>query len=190
MPALLPRFDAFAVAIPEIGRKLAHARVEEIGVLEHLVVEIILGGEAQRVGLDPHVDVLRDQNDVAPRMRAGELHHNGDDVVVGLAFDVVPDQGGAGVERLPGVHDRVEGLVFDVDQIRRVLGQVAVVGDDEGDRLARVADGFGGQAALGAAVGESRMRDQEGQVGLAEGEIGGRVNGDHAWNGSRGGGID
>ena len=85
MPALLPRFDAFAVPIPEIGGKLAHTGIEEVGVLEHLVVEIILGGEAQRVGLDPHVDILRDENDAAPGMGARKLHHDGDNVVVGLA---------------------------------------------------------------------------------------------------------
>ena len=61
---LLPGFHVLAVLVPEIARQLAHAGVEQVGVFEHLVVEIILGGEAQRARLDAHVDVLGHQDDL------------------------------------------------------------------------------------------------------------------------------
>ena len=73
------------MAIPKIRGQFAEARVEEIGILQHLVVEVILGGETQRMGLDPHVDVFRDEDDAPPRMRPRELHDDRDDVVVRLA---------------------------------------------------------------------------------------------------------
>ena len=54
-------------------------------------------------------------------------------------------------------------LVVDGDPADRVLGDVAVVGDHEGDRLAHVVDLVLGQRVLGAAVGERRVRDEQRQ---------------------------
>jgi hypothetical protein len=55
---LFPGLHVLAVRVPEIRREFAHSGVEEIGVLQYLVVEIVLRGEAERAGLDPHVDVF------------------------------------------------------------------------------------------------------------------------------------
>ena len=76
------------------------------------------------------------------------------DAVVGLAL-VVADDGRIGIERLLRVHDRRQRLVVDLDQLQRVLGDVAVLGDDEGDLLALEADLVGGQHSL-RVVGQRR----------------------------------
>ena len=44
-----------------------------------------------------------------------------------------------GLDRGLGVEHRLERLVLDVDQLERVLGEVAVARDNDGDRLAHVA---------------------------------------------------
>ena len=68
-----------------------------------------------------------------------------EDVVVGLAFLVVADDGRVGVERVRGVDDRGQRLVVDVDELERVACRVAVLGDDEGDLLALEAHLVGGE---------------------------------------------
>ena len=85
MSALLPRFHPLAVLVPEIAGEFARAGIEQLRVLQHLVVEIVLGGDAECARLDPHVDVLRHQDHVALRMGLRQMHHNGDDLVVCLA---------------------------------------------------------------------------------------------------------
>ena len=52
---------------------------------EDLVVEVVLGGEAERARLDPQIDVLGDQDHVATWVVAREVHDDRDDLVVGLA---------------------------------------------------------------------------------------------------------
>ena len=66
--------------------------------------------------------------------------------------------GAPGVERLAGVDDRVERLVLDVDQLERVAGRVAVLGDDEGDLLALEADLVGGEHGLHVVATASASR--------------------------------
>ena len=44
------RIPCLAVLVPEIGRQFAHAGVEQVGVLEHLVVEVILRLQPERAG--------------------------------------------------------------------------------------------------------------------------------------------
>jgi len=69
-------------------------------------------------------------------------------------------------------HDRREHLVVDLDPADRVLGDVAVVGDDEGDGLADVVHLVLGQGVLGAPVRQRRVRDQQRQrVGHRAGEV-------------------
>ena len=60
-------------------------------------------------------------------------------------------------------HDRRQELVVDPDPRQRVLGDVAVVRDDERDRLTGVVDLVPGQRVLGAAVGQRGVRDQQRQ---------------------------
>ena len=67
---------------------------------------------------------------------------------------------------------RRQHLVVDPDPADRVLGDVAVVGDDEGDRLADVVHLVLGQGVLRAAVGQRRVRDQQRQrLGHRAGEV-------------------
>ena len=89
-----------------------------------------------------------------------------------------------------GRDDDRQRLVVDLDQLGRVLGDRATLGDHEHDRLARVAHHLGGEASLRAAVGEVGMRDEDGQVGSAEGQVVRGVDGDHARHGARGADVD
>ena len=59
--------------------------------------------------------------------------------------------------------DRRQHLVVDPDPTHGVLGDVAVVGDHERDRLADVVDLAVGERVLRAAVGQRRVRDQQRQ---------------------------
>ena len=104
VPALLPRLHVLAVLVPEIRGQLLHAGVEEIGVLEHLVVEIILGRQAQRARLDAHVDVFGHQHDRAVRVGFVQKFNDADDLVVGLAAGEPHGQNaadGLGLEEQP-----------------------------------------------------------------------------------------
>ena len=87
-----------------------------------------------------------------------------EDVVVGLALEVVADHRCVGVQRLAGVDDRWQRLVLDVDQLERVARRVAVLGDDEGHLLALVAHLVGGQHRLHV----GRQRRHPGQLQAVE----------------------
>ena len=78
-----------------------------------------------------------------------------------VAGHVVVDQSLGGSRGLDPDHRRQQ-LVVDPDPGDGVLGDVAVVGHHEGDRLADVVDLVAGQRELGAAVGQRRVRDQQG----------------------------
>jgi hypothetical protein len=71
--------------VPEIRRQLANTGIQEIGVLEHLVVCVVLRREAERMRLDAHVDVLRHQDHVPLGLALLERTDDGEDLVVGLA---------------------------------------------------------------------------------------------------------
>src|SRR5688572_4664804 len=141
VPVLLPRLDVAPVRVPEILRQRAHAGVEEVGVLEHLVVEVILGVEPQRPRLDAHVDVLRHQHHFALRLALLEGAHDGKDLVVGLARG--ERRGQAAVHRL-GLQKQPAArlLSFPGSYQQALLYRFQIPGDDlveEAARLARVA---------------------------------------------------
>ena len=71
-----------------------------------------------------------------------------EDVVVLLAGHVVADHRGAGVQGPGRVHDHRQRLVLHADQLERVPGGVAVLGDDERHLLALEPDLVGGQHGL------------------------------------------
>ncbi len=87
LAVVLPALDVLAVPVPEILRQRHHPRVEEVGVLEDLVVEVVLGGQPDRVRLDAHVDVFRHQHHVALRILLLEVERHAEDHVVGLLLD-------------------------------------------------------------------------------------------------------
>ena len=71
--------------VPEVGGQLAHAGVEQVGVLQHLVIEVVLGRQSQCARLDAHVDVLADQDHLALVVPLLEVLDHAYDLVVGLA---------------------------------------------------------------------------------------------------------
>ena len=98
---------------------------------------------------------------------AGVLLHPRADV----AGHVVVHQVVGGAGRLDA-DDRRQELVLDPDPADRVLGDVAVVGDHERDRLAHVVDLFARQRVLRAAMGQVGVRDQQRQrLGHRCGEV-------------------
>jgi hypothetical protein len=84
--ALVPALHRLAVALPEVGRQLQRAGVEQVAVFERLVVEVVLGRQAQRTRLDAHVDVFGHQHHVALRLLLAQRLHHAEDLVVGLAL--------------------------------------------------------------------------------------------------------
>ena len=84
LAVLLPRLHALAVLVPEIGGQGAGAGVEDVGILEYLVVEVILGQQVERARLDAHVDVFGHQNDRAPGEFLLQVDDDRQDLVVDL----------------------------------------------------------------------------------------------------------
>ncbi len=75
--------------------------------------------------------------------------------------------------------DHRQRLVLNLHQLGGVLRDRARLRDDEHHRLTRVANALRSQASLRAAVGEVRVRDEDRQVLVAEGQVRGGVDGDH-----------
>ncbi len=71
--------------VPEIVRQLHDARVQQIGIFQHMIVEVLFGRQAHRTRLDAHVDVFRDQHDGAPRILQFQRTHYTEDLVIGFA---------------------------------------------------------------------------------------------------------
>ena len=118
---LLPGLHVLAVAVPEILRQCADAGVEQVGVFKHLVVEIILGRQAQCAGLDAHVDVFRHQDDLTLLLRFLQVFDDADDLVVGLAA------GQAGRQRAVDGFGLQEQLAF--GRLVAVAGERYALGD-------------------------------------------------------------
>ena len=147
--------------VPEIRRQFAHAGVEQVGVLEHLVVEIILGGQAQRARLDAHVDVLGDQDHLALGVGFLQVLDHADDLVVGLAGGKPRRQ--LAVDRL-GLQEQPAGRLLVAGVVERdALGDVLDgLGNDlveEAARLARVARDLRHAFLVGVELLQRRHRD-------------------------------
>ena len=82
--ALLPGLHGLGVSVPEVVRQGEDPRVQDVGVLQHLVVRVVLGRQAERARLHAHVDVLGHQHHVAVGARLAQRAHDPEDVVVGL----------------------------------------------------------------------------------------------------------
>ena len=110
---------------------------------EPAVDAVVVGDGAaglHRCGVHARVDdVLRDDDLGTGEHRLGRGLVTGlpvKTVVVGLALEVVADHRHGGIKSLADVHDRLEGLVLDLDQLERIAGRVPVLGHDEGHFLA------------------------------------------------------
>ena len=73
------------MGLPEIGRQGQRAAVEQIQVVGDLVVEVVLGRQAQRTGLDAHVDVLGHQHRLPLGKDLAQRGRHRQNAVVGLA---------------------------------------------------------------------------------------------------------
>ena len=161
--------------VPEVRRQFAHAGVEEVDILQHLVVEIVLGGEPQRTRLDAHVDVFGHQDDLPLRLLPLQGHHHADDVIVRLAQG--ERLGKRAVQRLGLQEQLARG------GIRRVAlerdARVDLAGDAADDfvevaaRLARVARDF--RQAFLVAVEFLQRHDRQEHVVLLEAEQAGGI---------------
>jgi hypothetical protein len=109
--------------------------------------------------------------------------HPADEVPgVALVDEVVAVHGG------PVVHERLEGVEVDHDQVGGVLGEVAVVGDHERDRLADEADLAVGEGRHGCLLAPARVGVPElAHLGV---EVGAGEHGVHAGRGEGLGGVD
>ena len=86
---------------------------------------------------------------------------------------------------------RGQRLIGHRDPLHRVLGQVAILRDHQGDRLADVVHLVPGQYVLGTSMGQRRMRDQQRQrVGQRSGQILVGVDGQQAVHLERGADVD
>jgi hypothetical protein len=135
---LLPGLHVLAVGLPEVGRQLARAGVQQVGVLQHLVVVVVLRVQAEGAGLDAHVDVLGDQDHRALRMLVDEVHHDADDLVVGLGGGQGRRQGA--VDRL-GLQEQAAGGQFGGRRLQRdaLLDAVLEAADDAVEHAAGLA---------------------------------------------------
>ncbi len=82
----MPAFHALAMLGPEVVGQQHHPRVQQVLVLEDLVVEVVLGGQAERARLDAHVDVFRHQHDLALRELLLQGADHAQDLVIRLAL--------------------------------------------------------------------------------------------------------
>ena len=111
---LLPRLHLPAGPVPEVGLQLAHAGVQQVGVVEHVIARVIFGADAERVGLDAQVDVLRDQDDVAVGVALAEVERDAEEGVVGGAGRHAVGQ--AAAHRL---HVKVQAPRIQLRRVRR-----------------------------------------------------------------------
>ena len=121
---LLPRLHVFAVCLPEVGIQPFLAGVQQIGVVQHLVIGVVLGINAQRMRLDAQVDVLRYQHHLTVWVAFAEVERDAEQDVVRVA--------GAHPVRQVRVHRlqvEIQPPGFDVGRDRRQLypaGDVAI----------------------------------------------------------------
>ena len=121
-------------------------------------------------------------------MRVGE---GGVDVAIALADDV--GFGGVAVleraRRVGRLHDRIARSDGDLDQLGGVLGDIGIVGEHDGDRLADIAHDAVGQDRL--LVGLERLQPGEAERNARDvRDVLVRPHRMHAGQGERGGGID
>ena len=82
---MLPAFHTLAVLLPEVSGQLLHAGVEEVGILQYFVVEIVFGSDLKCARFDAHVDVFGDQRDDPFRLFFLQMQTHRDDFVVGFS---------------------------------------------------------------------------------------------------------
>ncbi|TXT23036.1 MAG: Dehydrogenase [Gallionellaceae bacterium] len=160
--ALLPGFHVGAVFIPEILRQRQHTAIQQVGVFQHLVVEIVLRGQPERARLDAHVDVFADQDHRALRLLLLQEQHHAEDGVVGLAVlqrgrQLVGDKlglqeqpPGGGMAALCLQRDALADIVrgFTDDRIEKAAGLAGVARDFRHALLAVIQVAGGGVAVL------------------------------------------
>ncbi len=84
--ATLPALDGLALTRPEVLRQRECAGIQQFPIVQRFVVLVVLRRQAQRTGLDPHVDVLGHQNDFAQWVLVAQGVHHTQNLVVRLAL--------------------------------------------------------------------------------------------------------
>ncbi|EOA05532.1 dehydrogenase [Herbaspirillum frisingense GSF30] len=144
--ALLPRLHALAVLVPEVVRQLLDARVQQVGIFQHVVVEVVFGGQANGTRLQAHVDVLGHQHHRTLRILLVQRPDHAQDLVVGLALGQTFRQGGIlqlGLEVQAALGILVAQLGERNAQVDGILGDVGHQRIQRTRDLARIAGDFG-----------------------------------------------
>ena len=142
------------------GQGVADAmRVLDVGVEGVAVLDRIVDAERaprlQVLRVDPRDDVAASDDPVSPgEGRLGRRAVAGLEDVADVVGTLVPHRRGAGLGGLRGRGHRRQRLVVDLDEVGRVLGLGAGLGDDERDRVAHVPHAVAGETPMGA--GEHR----------------------------------
>src|SRR3970282_1724136 len=68
--------------LPDIRRQLHGAGKQQVRVFQHLIVGVVLGGDAKGVCLDAQVDVLGNKNDMRIGVLAAEIEGDAEQGVV------------------------------------------------------------------------------------------------------------
>ena len=76
MPIEQTGFHVLAVGFPKVGRKYLDTGVEQIGIFQHLVIEVVLRIHTQCAGFDTHVDILADKDNFTVKLLFVQEHHD------------------------------------------------------------------------------------------------------------------
>ena len=173
-----------AVRVDALGRA-DQVKLSALGIGRHGDEPPRLEGRGGLPGIDkPLADDHRRRVD--RRIDVADSHRDQGDVI-GLGAG--EQQGRALSERFHGARAGGQRIVDDVDEPERVLGDVAVIGHHQGDRLSRVPDDPAGDSGLEVALGPGRRSHAVGDDGAPR-HVGGREHGAHACQLERAPGVD
>ena len=122
MLALLPALHTLAVGGPEIGGQGHGAGVQQVAVFQGFVVLVVVGGQTQSTGFDPHIDVFRHQHHFPFRVFLAQCGHDTENLVVCLALG---QAGGQAVVQRQGLeHELALGFALPGAVEFKALGNV------------------------------------------------------------------
>ena len=114
--SLLPGLHVLAMGLPEVFGQGHAAGVEQVRIINDLVVEVVLRGQSQRMGLDPNVNVLGDQHNLSVGVPFTECPHHRENLVVRLPLEQPRDR--RGLQKL-GLEEEPSGRIAVAQGIQR-----------------------------------------------------------------------
>jgi hypothetical protein len=90
---LLPAFYGVAVCGPEVGREGERASVQQVAIFQRFVILIVVSGQTQCAGLDPHIDVLGHQHHFTRRVLNAQCINHPQNLIVCFALRQTGGQG-------------------------------------------------------------------------------------------------